>query len=214
MSKRLELSGKEFGRLTVGHALPSNKDGRGMWLCLCDCTNLVEVSSKSLVTGNTKSCGCLNREQQIANGKSNLKHGHAKSGDKKSTRTYNTWFSMKSRCNTLSDSTYYLYGAKGITYAPEWESFDTFLADMGERPEGKSLDRIDNNKGYSKDNCRWATSKEQVDNRKVTRKFERWGKMLTITDIALLYGIPRERVKYYLTEKMCTIDQMLEVLNG
>jgi len=89
----------------------------------------------------------------------NLKHGYHGS------RTYKSWCSMKCRCNWTGWSKYKFWGGRGIKYDPRWERFDNFLADMGERPIGTSLDRIDNDKDYSKENCRWATATEQNRNR-------------------------------------------------
>lgn len=85
---------------------------------------------------------------------------------------YSTWLSMRQRCNTKTTWSYPYYGGRGITVCPEWDNFWQFVADMGKRPEGHTLDRIDNDKGYSADNCRWATKKEQVDNRRPPKRRE------------------------------------------
>ena len=93
----------------------------------------------------------------------NRTHGKSK------TRTYKIWAGMVQRCTNENVSCFDIYGARGITVAPEWRSFESFLADMGERPDGMSIERIDNDKGYSKDNCRWATSEAQSQNRRSNR---------------------------------------------
>lgn len=103
-----------------------------------------------------------------------------------------------------------MYGAVGISYDPRWELFENFLADMGERPVGTTLDRKDGTKGYFKDNCRWATHQEQADNKPRTRKFQHQGELLTITDVAKKFNISRERVKYYLIEKNISVKNLLE----
>lgn len=211
MPGRRDLTNKTFNRLTAICDVGVSKDGKRIWLFKCSCGLLKELVGKLVSRGNTKSCGCLQSDSRKKS--KNRKHGHAKTVHKDSSRTYNSWFSMKSRCRTKTDSTFYMYGAKGISYDPAWESFEQFLADMGERPEGTSIDRVDRTKGYSKENCRWATPKEQVDNRAVTRKFEHDGQILTITDIAVKFGIPRERVKYRLTEKNESVAAMLEMLS-
>ena len=210
--KILDLTDKTYFRLTGVMYAGFVKDGCRVWVFKCSCGNIIKVPGKLVVNGNTKSCGCLRTE--LRRSSKNLRHGHAKTSSRPSSPTYNSWFSMKSRCRTKTDSMYYMYGAVGIAYDPKWESFESFLVDMGERPKGTSLDRLEGIKGYSKDNCRWATPKEQVDNRVCTHKFTFEGKICTITDIANHLNIPRGRVKYYLSEKRLSIEEMLEVLSG
>jgi len=110
------------------------------------------------------------------------------------TRTYKTWCEMKYRCNIPSCHKYYLYGGRGIKVCENWDSFEGFYKDMGERPDGTSLDRIDNNKGYSPDNCRWATPKQQGSNRRCVRMYK--GKNMTDWDIELGFrpGTMRARI--------------------
>lgn len=104
--------------------------------------------------------------------------------------TYATWGSMKRRCNNPNASNYHLYGGRGIGYTDDWEYYDNFLKDMGERPSSDySLDRIDNSKGYSKDNCRWATRSEQASNKRSNRFIEYKGKDKTLSEWARQYGI-------------------------
>ena len=105
--------------------------------------------------------------------------------------TYKAWAAAKSRCRCETSSVYKDYGERGITFAPEWDDFNQFLADMGVRPDGLSLDRIDNSKGYRPDNCRWATPKEQAYNRRDNRLHEHDGKTLTLEEWATETGIKR-----------------------
>jgi hypothetical protein len=147
--------GLRFGRLVVKELL--SKKPVAKWRCVCDCGVEVDVWGGHLKSGVTRSCGCLvidsNKEKKTT-------HGMTK------TRTYKSWRSMKMRCTLPSMPSYKYYGGKGITYDSSWENFNKFLSDMGERPSGMSLDRIDNNKNYCKGNCRWSDAKTQANNRK------------------------------------------------
>jgi len=119
----------------------------------CDCGCVMEAAIYGVKRGKPKSCGCLKIEKSTT-------HGYSRNNN----RTYTTWHAMKARCLNKNHKFYKTYAPLGI--CEDWKnSFETFLSDMGDRPEGKSLDRIDNTKGYSKENCRWATQKEQCRNR-------------------------------------------------
>lgn len=103
--------------------------------------------------------------------------------------TYAIWAQMRYRCHVESHPFYQYYGGRGIKVCKRWQSFENFLADMGERPEGMSIDRIDNDDNYSKENCRWATQKEQMRNRRVTRKIEFEGKEYSLAELAERFNI-------------------------
>lgn len=119
-----------------------------------------------------------------------IKHGHAKASG--FSATYNTWRGMTDRCGNPNNTAYAHYGAKGIAVCHRWSDFSAFLADMGERPEGMTLDRIDGSKGYSKDNCRWASAKEQAENRKRCGPIPR----LSGEDIALMCRIRAQGISW------------------
>lgn len=156
-----DLTGQIFGRLTViGRApRPSHwKNTRAFWQCLCECGNNVALSSHDIRSGHIASCGCLSRDIKTT-------HGYRPAGPP--SRTYKTWVSMRQRCNNPNTTGYQYYGGRGITVCERWESFENFLADMGERPSGMTLDRFPDNDGnYEPGNCRWATAYEQTHNRR------------------------------------------------
>lgn len=164
------------GMLVVtGEADPVIKsDGllRRRLLCRCDCGNTASLDYSGVLHGNTKSCGCLNQNRTKGFGEKesnrNFRHGHTDHG--KFSPTYLSWLSMKRRCNTPDPRNRKWYFDKGIKYCDRWSDFTNFLKDMGERPEGMTLDRIDSDKDYSPDNCRWATAKQQIANRSNMKK--------------------------------------------
>lgn len=158
--------GERVGRLTVIEAAHLTDQGR-FYRCACDCGGEVTVRGASLVRGNTRSCGCLKRELTAAMGKARATHGHTVGG--KPTPTFNSWRSMRDRCYLRSNGAYAMYGGRGTTVCDRWrDSFENFLADMGERPPGTSLDRIDPFGNYEPGNCQWSTPTEQARNRRKT----------------------------------------------
>ena len=167
--KTESLVGQVFGRIKVVADL-EKRNSRNVSMCLCQCGTEWVVDNRFLKNGNTKSCG------KCGVG-GNYKHGHGKSAAQ--SPTYQTWMAMYNRCYNQKQRSYKTYGAVGVTVCESWRAdFKTFLADMGERPSGTTLDRIDNSKGYSKSNCRWATSTEQYKNKTVVRNKQ--GKFSTI----------------------------------
>lgn len=162
MPSLIDRIGKTYGRLTVV-ARASDPSKKVQWLCRCSCGGSKVVNSCALQTGHVESCGCLRTENAKRVGHMNTKHGHAH--PKSPSRTYRSWSAMWRRCTNQNGHAYQRYGGRGITVCTEWENFERFLADMGERPADRSIDRIDNDKGYFKDNCRWATRSEQQWNR-------------------------------------------------
>lgn len=168
-SRLINLVGQTFGRLTVLARAENTSKGDARWRCECDCGITTIVYGYNLQTGNSRSCGCLKREMLT-------KHGHL------DTPTYHTWEGMKQRCANQRSKQYSRYGGRGIKICEQWMEFSNFLADMGERPEGMSLDRRENSKGYFKSNCRWSTPSEQQRNTRRNRLITMNGETHCVTE--------------------------------
>lgn len=160
--RKLNLVGRKFGRLTVIEEAGRSKHGNVTWRCVCACDGKeIIISGGNLNNSHTESCGCLQKERarEVC-----TTHGHANR-----SLTYSSWSSMKARCLNPNDGSFPRYGGRGITICERWlgeHGFENFLADMGERPEGKTLDRKKSNGNYEPDNCRWLDLSGQAINRR------------------------------------------------
>lgn len=187
MSRVKNIIGKTFGRLYVIKYVFSNKNKKRIYLCQCSCGKRKNVIGANLLKGSSKSCGCLFIELLI---KRRYKHGLSK------TTEHNIWTLMKARCNTKKGIPFKNYGKRGIKVCSKWKnSFEHFYKDMGPRPSKLySLDRIDNNKGYFKENCRWATRKEQNNNTRSNIIITYKGISKSISNWAHYLGVNRETI--------------------
>lgn len=176
------LQGMRFGRLLVISRGGNTKAHKARWNCQCDCGKMTLAIGASLLNGHTQSCGCFKDEKTSQRFK---KHGHSNK-----TRTYRIWKGMISRCRNPGATSYKWYGAIGIDVCKRWNSYENFLADMGEAPDRMSLERDRPSEGYSKANCRWATALEQSRNTKSNRMITALGETLCVTEWAEIMDIP------------------------
>lgn len=196
--KIVHEAGEKIGRFTIINEAGRNKKNNALWLCRCECGNEVIVVGSSLRRGLVKSCGCYNRDLVTAR---NTKHGLSKS------RTYSIWANMIRRTTKRSSSDWYLYGGRGIKPTESWMSFEGFFNDMGEAPEGMSLDRIDNDLGYFKENCRWVDAKVQARNtRRCVPIYVDNTKFPTASSAAEFLGVDPQLVSYRTKKGFLIVD--------
>lgn len=190
--KRIDISGRRFGRLVTIKYLP-DAGRRGGWLCKCDCGSTMTTEGDNLRSGRTKSCGCLMRE---LTSKRATKHGMHKSSE------YDCWNAIRSRCNNPKNIGFAHYGGRGIRVCDRWQNdFPAFFADMGKKPSKEhSIERIDTNGNYEPGNCRWATKFQQANNYRrthrltlngVTRGATEWARIIGISAYTIIHRIQR-----------------------
>lgn len=175
---KLDLSGKKFGEWTV-----TNEKFGNTYKCVCSCGTEKIIQSQTIKRGASKSCGCKGKDWC-------RRHGM------EGTLTYNTWAAMKSRCLNPESNLYANYGGRGIKIHDSWHDFINFYKDMGDKPKGMSLDRIDPNGNYEPKNCRWASSKEQARNKRNTVYLEYNGERKPLAEWAEIMGIKRKIVEW------------------
>lgn len=186
------IVGNRYGRLiAIAKLAERMTNGDGAWLVKCDCGKEKKVAQYHLKTGHTQSCGCITLERIT-------KHGHCESP------TYKTWENMISRCTNPKATGWHLYGGRGISVSENWKDFNNFFKDMGERPAGTTLDRIDYNGNYEFANCRWATIIEQANNTRSNKFVNYRGQRLTLAQLSKLSGIGYKTLQQRLNKGMTT----------
>lgn len=181
------ISGNRYGMLTAVEFVGLDRHRKARWKCRCDCGSETVVEMSSLKSGNTQSCGCLHRKRCAERLST---HGRSKSPE------YLSWIAMKARCGNPHHKDWKHYGGRGITVCIRWaESFEQFLADMGTQPAGKNtIERIDTNGNYCKENCRWASQKEQTRNKRNNRVLTHQGVTKTLAEWAEEIGVCQKRL--------------------
>lgn len=178
MTAFIDRTGEKFGKLTVIRRVENAPGGITRWECLCECGNTTVVRSRNLISGSVKSCGCL------TGGKTT--HNMSK------TRLYQTWSAIKARCYYRGQPAYKSYGARGIKMCDEWrksfEAFAEWAFSSGYRDD-LTIERIDNDKGYTADNCKWISLGEQANNRRSNIKITHKGEIRNLSEWCKIYGI-------------------------
>jgi hypothetical protein len=180
MAAFIDLTGHTFARLVVLYRAPKRRNTTGArWICHCTCGTITTVDSRKLRRGHTTSCGCWNLERRFTR---RMTHGLS------STPEYAVFRAMIERCRNPNNAGYRLYGARGIRV--EWSSFPEFLHDMGKRPSPKhSIERVNNDGNYSKENCVWALPDQQHNNKRSNRRVMHNGESYTVAQLARHLGM-------------------------
>lgn len=199
MTKLIDLTGQKFSRWTV-ISRSGNRGRLTYWNCQCECGNKADVGSSALRDGRSRSCGCLKNEETKER---SVTHGMSHS------KEYSSWNDMMKRCYNKNASHYNNYGGRGIAVCDRWLKFENFYADMGDRLEGTSIDRIDNNGNYEPGNCKWSTRKEQCNNRRSNRFVTYAGKTLTLSEWSDVSGIPAKAIRKRLSVFNWTVKRAL-----
>lgn len=193
MRKKLDLTNKRFGKLVAIKIDGKNNCGKTMWLCKCDCGNYKSIDIHSLLRKDktpTTTCGKCKKSMK---GKKCYKHGMS------GTRLYHCYKLMKNRCYNQNDKSYYIYGGRGIKICKDWLgdngalNFINWALNNGYKDD-LTIDRIDNNKGYSPDNCRWTTRKEQSNNLRCNKHYEYKNKLYTLTQLCELLNLDKRLI--------------------
>lgn len=197
------LPGDKYNRLTLLEEVPrqSVRPSKRLWRCVCECGKGATVTLDHLKTGHTNSCGCWNRERL-----SETRTTHGMTG----TRTRKIWSHIVQRCTNQNHPKWFDYGGRGITLDPRWLKFENFFADMGEAVGNLSIDRIDNSKGYSRENCRYTDATTQARNTRNNRRVSYRENNICLAEACEIAGLPQSRVGQRLNKLGWSIPRALE----
>ena len=205
MPQFVDFSGRRFGRWAVVRRAEDYRRGIPQWLCRCSCGNEGVVRAGILKSGQSRSCGCLNLEiRSRICVERNTTHGMSGS------RTHRIWCNIFTRCENKKALSYAKYGAKGVSICAQWRTFENFLTDMGKCPSPRhTIDRVNPKGNYEPGNCRWATMKQQQNNRSNNRKITFNGRTMTLQQWADKTGIDRKTISGRIDRLNWPIDQAL-----
>jgi len=197
-----QLVGIRFNRLTV--VADGGRDAKKnvLWLCVCDCGGKALAPAYDLKAGKVKSCGCLSKEGN------HRTHGHARKG-KKRNPTYSLWATMIQRCTNPNDRSWAAYGGRGIEVCKSWLTFEGFYADMGDKPKGLTLERINVDKGYNRKNCVWATQHAQARNKRSNVWVTIDGESKILSDWVEYIGVTKPAIYYRKHKKQESYEQIV-----
>ncbi len=195
MNRKSLKIGEKFGTRTIVKEMSERKNGYIMYKVQCDCGDVVILNGSYLRSRN-RPCKSCSAKKNTKKGVEHyaFKHGMA-SRTKGKDRIYSIWVAMRQRCNDINDQQYHDYGGRGIRVCKEWDHFINFYNDLGERPEGMQLDRIDNDGNYCKENCRWADMKTQANNRRTTRHHIINGEKIKHSNLLHVLNMTRDKFR-------------------
>ncbi len=201
MGAYIDISGLRFGRLTAIERHEKTRDGKTTWWCICDCGTQRAFIGTLLRSGHTKSCGCFQVDETIRN---HTTHG------KSHTYMHRLWTDIRNRCNNPRNKSYPFYGGRGIKVCERWEAdYSNFVADLGTPPPGMQIDRIDNDRDYGPDNCRWTTRAINCRNRRNNHIIEWNGQRRCIKEWSELTGISRLAISQRINKLNWPIEKAL-----
>lgn len=181
MGRFIDLSGQKFGKLRANKLAGKTRTNQLLWECTCDCGNTTVTQGAHLRSGNTTSCGCHKR--------SVLPNRTTTHGQANKTATYRSWKAMRNRCNNPNSKDYHNYGGRGIAVCERWDRYENFLSDMGEKPDGFSIERKDVNGDYTPENCTWIPHREQSRNKQKATTYLYDGEALSLSQLSERVGV-------------------------